>query len=300
MNIIERIIQHSVPLAPFTTFRIGGPAQYFVVPGTITQFRQALEWALMKHIPFFVMGGGANVLVHDAGYLGLIINTEKLRRITVSARGMYAECGAPVDSIVDESLRHSFAGLEFAAGLPGTVGGALFMNARAYTGEFSRIVYEVRSLEIVNNEVRERMLKKGEINFSYKRSIFQDRKLFVSSVRFALLKGSKSVIQKSIEKNRKNRMDAGQYTFPNAGCIFKNDYCVGKPAGAIIDELGLKGKRFGDAEVYTKHANFIVNRGSAQAVDVYALIRHIEDEVLKKTGVRLQREIILLGDWDDN
>ncbi len=289
-----------MPLAPFTTFKIGGPAKYFIMPDTIEQFRQALEWTQMKRVPFFVMGGGANVLVHDVGYAGLIINTGKLSRITVSDTKMYVECGVPVDSAVSESLRHSLTGLEFAAGLPGSVGGALFMNARAYEGEFSRIVHEVHAMEVTRDSVRERTLEKDEINFSYKKSIFQEGKLFVSSVYLTLLKGRKSIIQGNIEKNREKRMDAGQYIFPNAGCIFKNDYRVGRSAGTVIDELGLKGKRIGNAEVYTKHANFIINRGNARAVDVYALIRYIEDEVLGKIGIRLQREIILLGNWDDN
>jgi len=300
MDAIEEKIQHSVPLAPFTTFKIGGPAKYFIKPDTIKQFREAVEWAMKRDIPFFVMGGGANILVHDSGYHGLVINTKGLNRITVSGTMISAECGVPVDSLVDESLRHSLTGLEFAAGLPGTVGGALFMNARAYEGEFSRIVQEVRTLDIGREGVFECTLKKSEIHFSYKKSIFQEGKLLVSSVHLSLLKGSRTVVLSRIKKNRKRRMDAGQYTFPNAGCIFKNDYSAKSPAGVIIDKLGLKGKRMGDAEVYERHANFIINRGNARAVDVYALIRYIENEVLRKTGVHLKREIILLGNWDDN
>ena len=124
--------------------------------------------------------------------------------------------------------------------------------------------------------------------------------MFVSSVHLILHRADASMVRRNIERIRKKRMEAGQYLFPNAGCIFKNDYRIGKSAGAIIDELGLKGKRMGDAEVYRKHANFIINRGNARASDVYALIRSIENEVFEKTGVRLEREIILLGDWDDN
>jgi UDP-N-acetylmuramate dehydrogenase len=300
MNEIEKKILHSVPLAPYTTFKIGGPARYFIMPSTTAQYREALEWARVKKIPFFVMGGGANVLVHDSGYSGLVINTGNLNRITVKERALYAECGVSVDSVVDESVRHALSGLEFAAGLPGTVGGALFMNARAYEGEFSRIVYQVFALEMAPDRVVERVLKKNELNFSYKKSVFQEKRLFVSTVHLALHAEKKTSIQLRVEKIRKKRIDAGQYLFPNAGCIFKNDYRIGRSAGAVLDGLGLKGKRIGDAEVYTKHANFIINRGNARAADVFRLMRILEDEVLNKTGIRLEREIVLLGDWDDN
>ena len=247
---VERYIKRNVPLAPYTTFRIGGPAQFFVQPETLGDLKAVVEWAIEKKLPFFLIGGGSNLLVHDDGFRGLIIHTGKLDRTSVEGTTIRAECGVLIDSLVDLSYKHGLSGLEFAAGLPGSVGGALFMNARAYEGEFSRVVGSVHALKVENNRVTEEHLSGEELGFSYKKSIFQERKLYIYSVLFKLKKGKASLIGTKIDDIRRKRVEAGQYTFPNAGCIFKNNYEIGKPAGIIIDELGLKGKRMGGAEVY--------------------------------------------------
>lgn len=294
---VERYIRANVTLAPYTTFRIGGPAQFFAQPETLDDFKAVFEWAIKKKLPYFLMGGGSNLLVHDDGFRGLIIHTGKLNRTSVDGTTIRAECGVLIDSLVDLSQKYMLSGLEFAAGLPGSVGGALFMNARAYEGEFSSVVRSVHALKVEKSRVREEHLKGEELGFSYKKSIFQERKLYIYSVLFKLKRGEAPLITMKIDDIRKKRVKAGQYIFPNAGCIFKNNYDIGRPAGMIIDELGLKGKRIGGAEVYQKHANFIINRGGATARDVYDLMVYIEREVFRKTGIRLEREINLLGEW---
>ena len=295
---IEKRIQHSVSLAPYTTFRIGGPATYFIQPVSMEEFGVALEWALGKKIPFFVLGGGANILVHDRGFDGLVIHTGKLTGIAVEKQSIHAECGLAVDRLVDTAMNHGLSGLEFAAGLPGTVGGALFMNARAYEGEFSAIVSSVQALQIRGKRAHKTILKRDDLEFSYKQSVFQGKEYYVYSVHLLLASVDINRIQLKSEQIRQKRREAGQFVFPNAGCIFKNNYVVGIPTGLIIDELGLKATRIGDAEVYRKHGNFIINRGSATAEDVHRLIQLLESRLEEHLGVRMEREINLIGPWE--
>lgn len=292
-------IRRDVPLAPFTTFRIGGPARFLAAPGNRSQFSQALQWALRRGIPCFVMGGGANVLVHDRGFEGLVILTTGLDRVVFRQGRVLAQCGVSVDRLAECCAGRGLSGLEFAGGLPGTLGGALFMNARAYGGEFSRVVERVAALQVEGGQVRARDLARDELGFSYKQSLFQQGGLYLYRASLLLAPGSPDAIRELTEANRSRRREAGQYRFPNAGCVFKNDYRTGEPAGRIIDDLGLKGTRIGDAEVYPGHGNFIVNRGGARAVDVYRLIRLVEDAVRRERGISLQREIRLLGDWEE-
>lgn len=295
---IEKRIQHSVSLAPYTTFRIGGPATYFIQPVSMEEFGVTLEWALGKKIPFFVLGGGANILVHDRGFDGLVIHTGKLTGIAVEKQSIHAECGLAVDRLVDTAMNHGLSGLEFAAGLPGTVGGALFMNARAYEGEFSAIVSSVQALQIRGKRAHKTILKRDDLEFSYKQSVFQGKEYYVYSVHLLLASVDINRIQLKSEQIRQKRREAGQFVFPNAGCIFKNNYIVGIPTGRIIDELGLKATRIGDAEVYRKHGNFIINRGSATAEDVHRLIQLLESRLEEHLGVRMEREINLIGPWE--
>ncbi len=299
MKGIEHKIQKAVTLAPYTTFRIGGPARYFIRPESAIQFKTAIEWALDSGIQFFVLGGGANILIHDSGYDGLVVHTGKLDRVSIDEKKVHAECGVVVDNLVQQSLEHSLRGLELAAGLPGTVGGALFMNARAYESEFSRVVRWVQVLNVGKERVEEDLLNRDELDFSYKSSVFQHKKLYVYSVNFELCQGERMEIGKNIEQIRQKRRDAGQFSYPNAGCIFKNSYETGKPTGQIIDELGLKGTRIGDAEIYHKHGNFIVNRGTATAQDVYRLVLLIESEIQQRLGIKIEREINLIGPWEE-
>jgi UDP-N-acetylmuramate dehydrogenase len=297
---MEKKLKRDVPLAQHTTFRIGGPALYYIEPESLSEFRDSITWALRSETPFFVLGGGSNILVHDTGFKGFVINTKHLNRIEVKGSRIICECGVLIDTLVNITLQHRLAGMEFAAGLPGTVGGALFMNARAYDGAISGIVEEVLVLKRKKKGVDEVYMKKDDLQFAYKHSIFQKNDVYLCKAFFKLTPGTVHTIQAKIDENRENRREKGQYLYPNAGCIFKNDYKTGVPSGKIIEDLGLKGKRIGGAEVYAKHANFIVNRGNATAEDVFQLILFIEKEVREKKGVVLEREINLIGNWSDS
>jgi UDP-N-acetylmuramate dehydrogenase len=294
---IKRRLKTGVILAPYTAFKIGGPAHYYIEPVNLREFKEAILWALKDYIPYFILGGGSNILIHDSGYNGLVINTKNLSQLKVSGSAVTAECGVIIDTLVDISLEKELSGVEFAAGLPGTVGGALFMNARAYEGEFSHIVKKVHAVKIENLSLCNCELQGEELGFSYKQSVFQRQSFYILKVEFTLSRGNRVKITSKIEENRKKRRKMGQYLFPNAGCIFKNDYSIGVPTGKIVEDCGLKGKRIGNAEVYTRHANFIINRGDATAEDVYRLILMIEREVKEKKGISLKREITLIGNW---
>jgi UDP-N-acetylmuramate dehydrogenase len=293
---IEDMLKGDVPLAPYTTFGIGGPARWFIAPTDAGEFASALSWSKERGVPFFVMGSGANVLVHDEGFDGLVIQTVRLDRIEFQDRTVTAECGVRVDELVDRCVDRNLAGLEFAAGLPGTVGGALFMNARAYEGEFSHVVQRVDALSVDTSDVSRCTLSREELAFAYKRSILQERRHIVYAVRFSL--SPSGDIRERADAIRRKRREAGQFTFPNAGCVFRNDRRLGKPTGRIIDELGLKGTRIGDAEVYREHGNFIINRGKATASEVHRLILLVEERVRERLGFELEREIVLLG-WEE-
>ena len=296
---IETVVREDVVLAPYTTFRIGGPARYFAEPGSLDEFSACIRWALERGIQFFLLGTGANILVADSGYSGFVIHTGRLDRIEVKGTTLTAECGTALDRLVDSSLEFSLTGLEFAAGLPGTLGGALFMNAKAFGGCFADVVHSVKTLSVESGTLQESVLEHRELEYSYKQSFFQRRTHFIQQARLTLSRGRQEAIRSLVEENRSARLARGHYLYPNAGSIFKNDYSVGKPAGQLIDETGLKGTRIGDAEVYTRHGNFIINRGKATARDVYRLIRLVRKKVAEATGITLEMEIILTGDWKE-
>ena len=294
---IQEKIKRDVPLSTFTTFKVGGPCDYFINIKNEEMFAESILWAVKNNIPYFILGRGANVLVSDDGYRGLIIYTASFNNIIKTNRNIYVQCGVLIDDLVDYASSKSLKGMEFLAGMPGTVGGAIYMNARAYEGEISQIINDaiVLSVDSKRSTVENISITKKEMQFSYKNSIFQKKSIYLLKARFSLERGDKKNIRNKIQEIRRLRKEKGEYLFPIAGCIFKNDYNVGRSSGRIIDECGLKGINIGNAEVYDRHANFIVNKGNAKAKDIYKLIKIIEKEVKEKTGIKLKREIILLG-----
>jgi len=290
-------IRKNVSLSGYTTFKVGGPADYLVEIENKFEFKEAIQWSIERGIRYFILGKGSNVLFSDDGYRGLIIYTGGYRRIFGIDNRVIAEAGAVIDKLIDYAADNSLTGLEFLAGLPGSVGGAVYMNARAYGGEISKVITEGRVLIVdeKDKKIKEAKLSREDMGFSYKKSIFQDVNIYLMEAVFFLKKGNPLEIKEKISEIRTLRKSKGEYLFPNAGCIFKNDYSVGKSSGRIIDECGLKGMRVGKAEVYEKHANFIINKGGANASDIYKLINLIEEEVRRKTGIKLQREIVLVG-----
>jgi UDP-N-acetylmuramate dehydrogenase len=182
--------------------------------------------------------------------------------------------------------------LEFSGGLPGSIGGACYMNARSYNGEFADVVKEAT---VVDEFGTASVVDKTFLNYSYKYSALMDLNYFIYDVKLELKKGDPSVIKEIYLKNFNDRKSKGQFDYPSAGCVFKNNYQIGVSSGKIIEEAGLKGRVVGGAKVSEKHANFLINNGDAKAADVMKLIKFIEDEVLEKKGVKLERELRIIG-----
>jgi UDP-N-acetylmuramate dehydrogenase len=286
-------INKSHKLAYLTTFKIGGLAKYFVEPKSKEQLKEAFLFAEKNNIKKYIIGGGANLLISDKGLDGLVISTRKLMKCRIKNDLITAECGISIKNLNKKILKHSLTGLEFTGGLPGSLGGAVYMNARAYGSQLSDVVETVLVIKEDGTEIN---LSNNELKFSYKNSIFMhNHDLFIYSVNLKLKKDNKKQIKKNYKKNINDRKFKGQYLYPSAGCTFKNDYNLNIVVGKLIDSLGLKGMKIGDAMVYQNHANFIVNINKAKADDVKKLIELVEKKVYEEKGIKLHREVRLLG-----
>lgn len=302
-------LQKNVLLSHHTTFRIGGSARYFFCAKSERELLLAIEAAQKEGLPFFVLGGGSNVLFSDNGFNGLVIKCE-MDKIKISENGkIQVEAGVLWNDLVLFSAKNNLSGLEWGAGIPGTVGGAVRGNAGAYGHSISEFVEEVK---IFNNEKIE-MISVNDCGFKYRESIFKKNKnLIVLSVVFKLQAGSKDKGEKKINEILAARNEKIP-SFPSAGSFFKNIILAGQSenfkkmiplekiragkvaAAYLIEECGLKGKKIGGAQISEKHANFIVNAGGATARDILALADLCKEEVKKKFGVELEEEVKIVG-----
>ena len=291
------------PLSAHTSYRIGGPADLFVTVGSQEELRRTVALAREYQVPYFLLGAGTNILVSDKGIRGLVIEN-RARGSRFEVRGeeviLWAEAGALLKDLARESVRRGLAGLEWAVGIPGTVGGAVVGNAGAYGGYMSDIVTQV-AIWRANGGIQE--LRAEELGFGYRMSRFKaancERKVAVPVILAAQLKlhsESVRVLQERVAEYTRQR-EARQPSEPSAGSVFRRT--AQYPAGFLVEQAGLKGKRFGGAQISLKHANFIVNLGEARASDVKVLMDMARDAVLKQFGIELELEQELVGEWDD-
>lgn len=262
------------PLAPYTTFRIGGPAWVMFFPHTVEALAEAIQRVCRESIPYRIIGGGAKVLFPDTGFPGLVIHTGRLRHARETAEGLWVEPGFPIAGLVNR-------GLWVLAGIPGSTGGAVVMNAGTRYGSISSYVTSVQTL-LPNGCMA--LLSPEECRFSYRSSLFREKRLPVLGVGLKLPEEVRPVAELLSERQRTQPLD-----YPSAGCVFRNP--EGISAGWLIDRAGLKGARIGDAQVSEKHANFIVNLGRARASHVLSLINHIQDTVYRTFGFSLCLEL---------
>ncbi len=291
---IKGNIEFDIDLKDFSTFKTGGKADIFVSPRCDSDIIEIRKFAEKHSISLFILGGGANLLISDMGIRGITIYTGLMNKCSLSGSEIIAETGMIVNELSETAKKGSLTGLEFIYGMPGSLGGALWMNARCYGREISEIF---KWSDIINeeNEV-ERILFESK-NWAYKRSPFQNRNIVILRSCFSLKQGNKDIIQKEMDKNYNDRKDKGHFNAPCAGSVFKNNRTFGKPTGVIIDQLGLRGLSIGKAAVSDFHANIIINRGGAKASDILDLIHLVQNKVKKETGFDLETEVIPVGDW---
>ena len=276
------------PLAPFTTFRIGGDADYYIEPVDANDLLHMVKYLNGVEMPYYVMGNGSNVLISDEGIRGVVINLESGFGYLKNEDGIIvAGAGAKIARFVDFCIQSGFSGVEMLAGIPATIGGTLVMNAGAYGGEISTYITEVT---VIRNE-QIKSLKKEECGFVYRNSGLKDS--IIIEAKFKLPIGDINEINARRKELILKRNESQPVEIPNAGCIFKNP--AGNHAARLIEECGLKGKAIGGAMVSPKHSNFIVNYENATANDVIELIKFIRKTVQEKKGIHLELEVKLIG-----
>jgi len=285
--------KENVSLKNYTTFKIGGPAKYFYIAKTEKDLILAIKMAKKKRLPFFILGGGSNLLFSDEGFDGLVIKIQDTK-YKIEGTKIVTGAGTILGELINASVKAGLSGLEWAAGLPGTVGGAIRGNAGAFGKSISNIIKTItifQSSEVKPQEISN--LKRQECDFKYRDSIFKRNKnLIIISAVFQLKKGNKDEIKKKIKEHLNYRKECQPLDFPSAGSIFKNP--SGHFTGELIEKCGLKGKRIGDVKISEKQANFIVNLGKGKAKDVKKLINLARQEVKSKFGIVLEEEIEII------
>ena len=304
-------VRENVPLKNYTTFQIGGAARYFFVAKTKEDIQQALQAAKKFRLPTFILAGGSNLLISERGFSGLVIKIENCK-LKIENLQVYAEAGVDLPLLVKETGKLGLAGLEWAGGLPGSVGGAVRGNAGAFRGEIKDVIEEV---EAIDEEGNTRIFTREQCEFSYRSSVFKQKNMIVVSARFHLAKGDKRMIQRIAREHVTYRQERHPLEYPNAGSIFKNcdleifsakmkedmkdvvkvDPFPVVPTAYLIASAELKGMRVGDAEVSEKHPNYIVNYGNASSQDVITLIKQVKERIREKFGIELEKEITILS-----
>lgn len=291
LNIGE--IRQMEPLSKHTTFRIGGPAEIMVLPNTMEQVCTLLTFVQENQVPLHIFGGGSNLLVSDNGLKGIVLKLGgSLKQVKIDGTLVEAEAGVPLPFLANRAAEGNLGGLEFAAGIPGTIGGAVVMNAGAHNGQMSEIVKEIVCCS-----------KKGEIfsltneeaRFCYRGSLFKDNKeLIILKVICQLKPSDKFAIKARMKEYLKTRSEKQPLNYPSAGSVFKNP--PNNAAARLIEEVGAKGWHIGDAAISTKHSNFAVNLGSATSADVLLLLEKVQQAVKEQFNIVLEREILVLED----
>jgi UDP-N-acetylmuramate dehydrogenase len=292
--------RYDEPMALHTTFKVGGPADIWIKPGAEIFPDYAallLDAAQSEGIPVFILGGGANLVVSDRGIRGIVLDTGNWSGCTFVTRETAGEAlirgGTPADGAAEAAAAQGWGGLEFLAGMPGSIGGAVWMNARCYEKSVSD---GLLGIELLDENLNRTIVPFRAEEYGYKKSPFQTRKVLILSGKFILKKRSPAAIQQDMETYRQDRERKGHYRFPSAGSAFKNNRDFGKPTGKILDELGFRGFAMGGAAVAPWHGNIIINTGNATAADIQGLVKYITAQVKMLLGIELEPEILFVGE----
>ncbi|MEL6470425.1 MAG: UDP-N-acetylmuramate dehydrogenase [Cyanobacteria bacterium J06623_4] len=289
-------IAAQAPLAKLTTFRVGGKADWLALPKTPQQLEDALDWGRSKNLPITLLGAGSNLLISDQGLPGLVICTRALRHSEFDAESgrVIAAAGEPWSSLAWKAARHGLKGFEWTIGIPGTVGGAVVMNAGAHGGETADILVEA---EVISPMGIQTCLTPADLDYRYRTSNLQGSDQIVTQATFQLSPGhDPAAVKTATADDLKQRRTTQPYHLPNCGSVFRNP----RPhsAGRLIQDAGLKGYQIGQAQISTLHANFIVNLGGAKASDVLALIRHAQAVIKERNDIDLETEVKIIGHFE--
>ena len=282
-------VKKGLLFSKYCTYRIGGKVRVAYFPENIDEFCDLLYRLYSDKEEFLVVGGGSNILFRDDFYNGAIVFTSNINNYRIEGDILIADMGVNISFLSRVAYENSLSGFEFVYMLPGTVGGAVYMNARAYNVSISDVLLWVEAFSLDEKKILR--LYNDEINFSYKDSIFQHKPLYILRVAFRLKNGDKKAIRKKMLDNARFRINSGHFNYPSCGSVFKNNYKRKIIAGKVIESLGFKGYRVGDAMVYEKHANFIINLGNATFDDVYAIIKAIREQAFSRLGILLEPEV---------
>lgn len=279
------------PMWKHTTFRVGGNATYFVTPESVEQVKNAIQVCEKNQIPFYVIGNGSNLLVSDEGFSGVILQIcSKMDRYEMKEGKIKVQAGALLTKVANRVSKEGYAGMEFAVGIPGTVGGAVAMNAGAYGGEIKDVITSALVLTKEGEIIR---LDKDELNLGYRSSAVVEQEYVVLEVEFQLEKGDVEEIKARCNENTRARMEKQPLEYPSAGSTFKRP--EGYFAGKLIMDAGMKGYTVGGAQVSEKHCGFVINKGQATARDVVDVITRVQEKVQKIFGVTLETEVKMIG-----
>ena len=294
MDIIdEKRIYTDEPMKKHTTFRVGGNADFFVIPKTVEEVKQTFMLCVEQDMPYYILGNGSNLLVGDKGYRGVVIQIYKeMNNIFVDGQKIKVQAGALLSKIGSVALEAGLTGFEFAAGIPGTMGGAVVMNAGAYGGEMKDVLEEVT---VLTKEGEVLILSKEQLDMGYRTSVVAKKDYIVLKATIALELGDRDAIKARMDELKVQRTTKQPLEFPSAGSTFKRP--EGYFAGKLIQDAGLRGFQVGGAQVSEKHCGFVINKGDATAADIVELMKQVSERVKEKFGVELEPEVKRLGEF---
>ena len=285
-------VKKDEPMKIHTTFRVGGPASYFVTPETEEEVAKVIEVCTQENVPYYIVGNGSNLLVSDAGYRGVIVQIYKeMNEVKVEGDLVKAQAGALLSGIAAKALGAELSGFEFASGIPGTIGGACVMNAGAYGGEMKDVL---ESVTVLTGEGKIIELGRNELELGYRTSVIAKKGYIVLGAALKLERGDGEKIKTYMDELKEKRVTKQPLEYPSAGSTFKRP--EGYFAGKLIEDAGLRGFQVGGAQVSEKHCGFVINRDHAAAADIMELMRQVQIRVKENSGVDLEPEVKRLGD----
>ena len=289
----EERVKKEEPMWLHTTFRVGGPADLFVSPNSVEEVCKVTALCREEGVPYYIMGNGSNLLVSDQGYRGVIIQFYKeMNDISVEGTVLRAQAGALLSAVASRALLESLTGFEFAAGIPGTLGGACVMNAGAYGGEMKDVL---KTVTVLTQEGEVLTLSNEELELGYRTSVIARKHYIVLEAEIALSEGKKEEIQAVMDDLKERRITKQPLEYPSAGSTFKRP--EGYFAGKLIQDAGLRGFQVGGAQVSEKHCGFVINKDHATAAEIAELIRQVSEKVEAQFGVKLEPEVKRLGEF---